>query len=118
MSTLTTSNAASDGTLGLQALIDALKKSEQEAKAERDYAEATIRTARDPFVVLRADLRVNSANEAFFRTFDVSPAETVGRLIYEVGNVQWNHPKLRALLEDLLPRDGSFSNFEVTHDFP
>ncbi|HEV2669328.1 MAG TPA: chemotaxis protein CheB, partial [Blastocatellia bacterium] len=64
--------------------IDALKKTEREIGAARDYAEAILRTARDPLVVLRADLTVDSANEAFYKTFKVRPAETEGRSIYEL----------------------------------
>ena len=63
--------------------IDALKKTEREIKAARDYAEAILRTTRDPLVVLRADLTVDSANDAFYKTFKLKPAETEGRLIYE-----------------------------------
>jgi PAS domain S-box-containing protein len=97
--------------------INDLKRSEREAKASRDYAEATIRTARDPLIVLRADLRVNTANEAFYKTFKTTPDQTEGRLIYDLGDQQWNIPKLRILLEDILPRDSFFDDLELTHDF-
>ena len=98
--------------------INDLKGSEREAKTARDYAEATIRTARDPLIVLRADLRVNTANEAFYKTFKTTPDQTEGRLIYDLGDQQWNIPKLRMLLEDILPRNSFFNDFEVTHNFP
>ena len=98
--------------------INNLKRSEREAKVARDYAEAIIRTARDPLVILRADLHVNTANEAFYKTFKTTPHQTKGRLIYDLGNQQWNIPKLRILLEDILPRSSFFNDFEVTHNFP
>ena len=98
--------------------IDALKQTERAMKAARDYAEATVRTARDPFIVLRGDLRINSANEAFYKTFKVTPDQIEGCLIYELGNHQWDIPKLRNLLEEILPRNSFFDDFEVTHDFP
>ncbi|MDB6015668.1 MAG: Protein-glutamate methylesterase [Pedosphaera sp.] len=98
--------------------IDALKRSEQEIKAARDYAEATLRTARDPLLILHADLRVKTANEAFYKTFQATPAQTEGRLIYELGNGQWQIPRLRQLLEDILPRNSFFDDFEIVHDFP
>src|SRR4030095_14053519 len=98
--------------------INDLKRSEREAKVARDYAEAIIRTARDPLVILRADLHVNTANEAFYKTFKTTPYQTKGRLIYDLGNQQWNIPKLRILLEDILPRNSFFNDFEVTHNFP
>ena len=60
---------------------------------------------------------MNTANEAFYKTFKVIPVATEGRLIYELGDGQWNIPKLRELLEDVLPRKSSFDNFEITHDF-
>src|SRR5207244_10625390 len=97
--------------------IDTLKRSEQEITVARDYAEAVLRTTRYPLVVLTAELRVHAANAAFYQTFKVPPGETNGRLIYEVGNGQWNIPKLRELLEDILPRNSFFDDFEVTHDF-
>ena len=68
-----------DGAVVVLVDIDALKKTEREIKAARDYAEAILRTARDPLVVLRADLTVESANEAFYKTFKLKPAETEGR---------------------------------------
>ena len=58
-----------------------------------------------------------TANEAFYKTFKVTPVKTEGRLIYELGDGQWNIPKLRDLLEDVLPRNSSFEDFEITHDF-
>ena len=96
--------------------IDDLKRSEQ-AAAARDYAEAIVHTARDPLVILDAGLRVHTANEAFYSTFKVSPTESEGHLIYELGNRQWQIPQLRQLLEDILPRNSFFNHFEVTHDF-
>ena len=107
-----------DGAVLVLVDVNDLKRSEREAKAARDYAEATIRTARVPLIVLRADLRVNTANEAFYKTFETTPDQTEGRLIYDLGNPQWNIPKLRMFLEDILPRNSFFNDFEVTHDFP
>src|SRR4030095_575604 len=75
-------------------------------------------TSRDPLIVLRADLRVNTANEAFYKTFKTTPDQTEGRSIYDLGDQQWNIPKLRMFLEDILPRNSFFNDFEVTHDFP
>ncbi|MDB6174196.1 MAG: two-component hybrid sensor and regulator [Chthoniobacteraceae bacterium] len=98
--------------------IDALKRSKQEISAAREYAEATLRTMPVPFLILRADLRVNSASDAFYNSFGVTLGETEGRLIYELGNRQWNIPQLRTLLEEILPQKRSFNGFEIVHDFP
>ncbi len=107
-----------DGAVLVVVDIHELKRAEREIKASGALAEAIIRTARDPLLVLRADLRVDTANEAFYTTFQTAPNQTEGRLIYEVGDGAWNIPKLRALLEDVLPRNSFFNDFEVTHDFP
>jgi PAS domain S-box-containing protein len=81
------------------------------------YAESILRAALAPFLVLRADLRVNTASEAFYHTFQVTPDVTEGRFVYEIGDGQWNNPELRKLLEEIIPRANSFSGFEVTHEF-
>ena len=97
--------------------IDALKRFEVELLEARDYAEAIIRTARDPLLVLNAELRVITGNPAFYRDFKVESADWEGGLIYEVGNRQWDIPELRELLEDIVPNNSFFNDFVVTHDF-
>ncbi len=69
-------------------------------------------------MILDATLRVRSANRAFYQTFHVSPEETVDRLIYELGNGQWDIPDLRRLLEDIVPKSSVFNDFELEHTFP
>lgn len=98
--------------------IDQLKQSERATIEALDYAEAILRTARDPLVILRGDLRVNTANKAFYELFKTSANETDGRLIYEVGNRRWDFPKLRALLSAVLPERSVFNDFEVTVEVP
>jgi len=68
-------------------------------------------------LVLDAELKIISANNSFYRTFKVTPDETMGQLIYDLGNKQWDIPKLRELLETILPRKTTFDNYEVEHDF-
>ena len=70
-----------------------------------------------PLVILEPDLRVRKANEAFYATFGVAAGQTEGRLIYELGNGQWNIPALRKLFGEILPQSKVFKNYEVTHDF-
>jgi two-component system, chemotaxis family, CheB/CheR fusion protein len=106
-----------DGAVLVLVDIDAVKQSEEVTAAARDYADAIIRTARDPLVVLNGDLRVDTANAAFYRLFDVSPIESEGHDIYELGNGPWRIPQLRQLLEAILADDTVFDDFEVTHDF-
>ncbi len=79
--------------------------------------EDIVETIREPLLVLDSDLKVISASRSFYGVFKVKPEETVGQLIYDLGNKQWNIPKLRKLLEKILPEKTSFDNYEVEHDF-
>jgi two-component system CheB/CheR fusion protein len=98
--------------------IDTLKRHQRQIEESRDYAVSIVETVREPLIVLDGRLRVRTANRAFYQTFRAAPAETEGRLIYELGNRQWDIPGLRALLEETLPQNSHFENFEVEHDFP
>ena len=82
-----------------------------------EFAESVINTVREPLISLDQDLRVVTVNRSFYDFFHVKPEETVGQLIYDLGNKQWDIPKLRELLEDILPEKTSFDNYEVEHDF-
>jgi PAS domain S-box-containing protein len=81
------------------------------------YAESIVETIRQPLLVLDADLKIISANRNFYRTFKVMSGETLGCFIYDLGNKQWDIPRLRELLEEVLPEKQVFDDFEVTHDF-
>jgi len=81
-------------------------------------AENIVDTVREPLVVLDAALQVISASRSFYRIFQTTPENTVGHLLYELGDHQWDIPKLRELLETVLPRDQSFEGYVVEHDFP
>lgn len=85
--------------------------------AAREYAESIINTVRESLIALDQDLRVVSVSRSFYEVFKVNPEETVGQLIYDLGNKQWNIPKLRELLETILPQKASFDNYEVEHNF-
>ena len=95
-----------------------LKRSEAEIQQARSYAENIVETVREPLLVLDGDLKIISANRSFYRTFKETPSETRGKLVYDLGNRQWDIPRLRMLLEEILPKRTHFSNFEVEHDFP
>ena len=94
------------------------RRSEADLKAIETYAQNIVDTVREPLLILDATLRVRSANRAFYQTFHVSPEETEGRLIYELGNGQWDIPDLRTLLEDIVPKSSVFDDFELEHTFP
>ncbi len=83
-----------------------------------NYAQNIVDTVREPLLILDTTLRVRSANRAFYQTFHVSSEETEGRLIYELGNGQWDIPDLRTLLEDIVPKSSDFADFELDHTFP
>jgi len=82
-----------------------------------DYAESIINTVREPLMVLDQDLRVVTVSRSFYDFFQVKPEDTVGELIYDLGNKQWDIPKLRELLENILPQKTTFDDYEVEHDF-
>ncbi len=81
------------------------------------YGESIVQTVRDAILVLSPDLRVKWANRSFYKTFQVGPRETEGEFIFDLGNGQWNIPKLKTLLEQILPGSSECPDFEVEHDF-
>ena len=86
-------------------------------KAFMEIFNSILSSVREPLVVLDSDFKVVKANHSFYQTFNVKPDETEGILIYDLGNRQWNIPKLRELLEDILPQNSIFNDFEVEHSF-
>ena len=91
---------------------------DQVQRALMNYAQGIVDTVREPLLVLDDDLKVQYANHSFYQTFKTTPPETEGRLIYDLGNAQWDIPRLRELLEEIIPQNSVFDNFEVEHDFP
>jgi transcriptional regulator with GAF, ATPase, and Fis domain len=87
------------------------------SKAFLDIFRNILASIREPLIVLDSDLKVITANPSFYLSFDVRPDETEGVLIYDLGNRQWDIPRLRELLEDILPRNSAFHDFEVEHTF-
>ncbi len=94
------------------------KRLETEIQDAREYAENIVETVREPLVVLNSDLKILTATHSFYDTFKVTPEETIGNFIYDLGNRQWDIPKLRVLFEDILPLETVFNGYEVEHDFP
>lgn len=82
------------------------------------YVRFVVDVAREPFLVLDSNLRIISGNDAFYRMFLVTSEETESKLVYDLGNGQWDSPQLRKLLEDILPKSTFFKDFEVEHEFP
>ena len=82
-----------------------------------DIFNNTLGSVREPLVVLDSDLKVLKANDSFYRTFKVFKKETEGQLIYDLDNRQWDIPLLRELLEDILPQNSAFNDYELEHNF-
>jgi PAS domain S-box-containing protein len=101
----------------LQDITDS-KKAEITIKDACEFAEDIIGTIREPLLVLGSDLRIIMVNRSFSQFFKVTLEETMGQYIYDLGNKQWDIPKLRKLLEEILPRSAKFDDFEVDHEFP
>ncbi|WP_293128971.1 ATP-binding protein [Microcoleus sp. bin38.metabat.b11b12b14.051] len=106
-----------DGVVMVLIDIDALKRSAIILEQARNYAEIIVETVQTPLVALDADFRVNTANRSFYTTFEVSQSETAKCSLFELGNGQWNIPKLRSILEDILVSDVELHNFELDHVF-
>ena len=81
-------------------------------------AQAIVNTIPEPFVVLDDEFRVLAASVSFYKTFKVDPEHTRGRLLYSLGDGQWDIPALRVLLETIIPEHAAMDGFEVEHDFP
>jgi PAS domain S-box-containing protein len=90
----------------------------EQVRQARDYAEAILETISEPFLVLDDEARVLTANAGFYQSFRTSSAETVGKPIFELADGQWDVPRLRQLLTDLLPQNSRIENFAVEHTFP
>jgi signal transduction histidine kinase len=105
-----TSDNKIDGALLVMLDIDAVKHG-------RDYAEAVVETVRHPLLILNKELKIRRCNEAFYATFKVLKKETENRFIYDLGNGQWNIPKLRAVLTKILPEKSRVEDFRVEHTF-
>lgn len=97
--------------------MKALGFDKRKLKAFLEVFDNILGSIREPLVLLDPDFKVVKANHSFYRTFKVIPEETEGTLIYDLGNRQWDIPRLRELLEEILPRNSTFNDFEVEHNF-
>jgi PAS domain S-box-containing protein len=95
------------------------KKQRDELRSEvlLGYANSIIATLREPFLVLDKNLRVISTNQAFYTTFKVTEKDTIRRLLPDLGNRQWNIPKLLHLLKEIIPETKVARDYEVEHKF-
>ena len=98
--------------------ITRLKRAELLVEDARQYAESIVETVREPLLVLDGALRVKSANDAFFKMFQVTANATIGQFLYELGSGQWDIPDLRSVLGEIIPGQKQIENFRVRHEFP
>lgn len=94
-----------------------MKVSKESKELALHYMRTLVEVARESFLILESDLKVISASPIFYQTFQVNPAQTENKLLYQLGNGQWDIPVLRKLLEEILPKKKVVKNYEVTHDF-
>jgi len=99
---------------------DVSKRIQAEAASEeaKKLAESIVDTVREPLIVLDGGLKAVSASSSFYKNFRVTKEETIGRELYALGNRQWDIPKLRDLLETILPQNQIMESYQVEHDFP
>ena len=102
----------------LAAEIGERKQAEEAFDKTRKLTESIVETIREPLIVLSPDLKVISANHSFYETFRVGPRETEGRFLSGIGDQAWDIPALRVLLEEIIPQNTPFNDFEVEHEFP
>jgi two-component system CheB/CheR fusion protein len=108
---------AASSSRALHAEVLALRQRLTQLEAAKDYAEHIVETIRDPLLVLTPDFRVQSANPAFYALFQLCAAEVEGQRIYQLDAGQWDIPELRTLLEEILPLNTVFNDYEVTQTF-
>ncbi len=105
-----------DGALVTFEDINDLKQGMLRIKDARDYAEAIVETVREPLIILSKDMRVITANRAYYRNFEVTPDATENKSFYDLQNGVWNIPRLRELLDDILVQNTVFNDFEVAYE--
>lgn len=94
------------------------KKVEEAIRNTLVYTESIVDTIREPLVILDAHLRLKKANFAFYKTFKIPIEDTKDRSIYELGNGQWNIPRLKELLWKINSMNTKFHDFEIEQEFP
>jgi len=92
-------------------------KLNHELRFAREYSNNIVDTVRDSLLILDKDLKILSANRSFYKTFNTVSEKTVGKHIYELEDNNWDIPELRKLLEEIIPKETFFEDFEVSYKF-
>ncbi|NBC65644.1 MAG: chemotaxis protein CheR [Bacteroidetes bacterium] len=102
----------------LVVLNQELNSLNEQVESERNYSESIVANIREPLLVLDSNLRIKTANHAFYKQFKLNEKETIGALIYNLGDKMWDFPELRKLLEDIIPEKPVIEDYEIIHSFP
>ena len=94
------------------------KELEEITKNALSFAENIINTVPEYLIVLDQELKVIMASHSFYEAFKLESEKTVGQRVYDIGDKRWNIPKLRELLETILPQKAAQDNYEIEQDFP
>ncbi|MDZ7622849.1 MAG: chemotaxis protein CheB [Ignavibacteriaceae bacterium] len=94
-----------------------ITKLNQEIQIARDFSNNIVETLRDSLLILDDKLKVLSANRSFYKVFDTTSEKTVGKLLYNLEDNNWDIPELRKLLEEIIPTASFFEDFEVEYNF-
>jgi two-component system CheB/CheR fusion protein len=102
----------------LTTINEELQTRVEELKESHDYVQVILETMHGPLIVVNQQMRIKTANNAFYDFFKLEREETEGNYISKLANGEWNIPTLAVQLKDLVPRKTTFKNFEITHVFP
>ncbi|HUX92657.1 MAG TPA: CheR family methyltransferase, partial [Ignavibacteriaceae bacterium] len=98
-----------------KASSEVITKLNQELKISYNYANNIFDTVRDALLVLDKELKIISANRSFYKTFNTDIEKTIGKYIYDLDDKKWEITKLRQLLEQIIPKNNFFEDFEVEY---
>ena len=107
-----------DGAVIILMDIDVLKTFQDKLLAAEEYASSIVSTVRKPLLILRGDLRINSANAAFYRMFGSDPDGAEGKTLFGHGKGVWDTHGLKRLVEDCFLRDEPFDDFAMEFNHP
>lgn len=100
----------------LKSAYQEIHKLNQDIQLAREYSDNIVNTVRDSLLILDKELKVLSANRSFYKLFNTVSDKTVGKFIYDLEDKNWEHPKLRELLEQILPQHNYFEDFEFEYN--
>ncbi|AFZ14992.1 signal transduction histidine kinase with CheB and CheR activity [Crinalium epipsammum PCC 9333] len=112
-----TSENSLDGAVLILIDIDVIKRSAEQLKAARNYSEGIVNTVRQPLLVINANLRIITANIAFYKTFEVTPNQVEQELFTEIQKGVWNLPELQRELSKVISENQGLIDFEISHEF-